>query len=95
MDAATLKTFVDEHPEGVAIQMADGKVFRIPHRDFIWFVPSLGQRRSKVRQYSPAFWLHDVDEETNRLVNSAFVRDVTPLNKYGHVGKRAATRAKR
>lgn len=95
MDPTTLKTFVDEHPEGVAIRMVDGKVYRIPHRDYIWFVPSHDQHKSKVRRYSAAFWLHDVEEETNRLVNAVLVREVTQLKKDGDGGKKTGNRTKK
>jgi hypothetical protein len=83
MDAEALRTYVNEHPEGVVIRMVDGKVYRIPHRDYVWFTPSFGQPESRVGRYSTAFWLHDIEEATNRLVNAMLVRDVTPLKKNG------------
>lgn len=95
MDTAALRTFVNEHPEGVVIRMVDGKMYRIPHRDYIWFTPSFGQPESKVGRYSTAFWLFDVDEETNRLVNSMLVLDVSPLKKNGHGGKKSSKRSKK
>lgn len=86
MDAKALKEFVNDHPEGVLIRMVDGREFRVPHRDFIWFTPAYGQPESRVGRYSTAFFV--AHEGVGRLLNALLVEEVAPLKTNGKPGRR-------
>jgi hypothetical protein len=95
MDARALKEYVSDHPKGVLIRMIDGREFRVPHRDVIWFTPAFGQPESRVGRYSTAF--HVADEGVGRLLNALLVAEVTPLKPHGngHGGKGKKGKPKR
>lgn len=71
MDISSIRDFVNDHPDGVDIHMVDGAVYRIPHRDYIWFTPSGSAGPNGPRKFATAFYMH-VDG-TTRLVNALLV----------------------
>lgn len=82
MDLKALRDFIGDHPHGVRIHMVDGTVYRVPHRDYVWFTPSAGPDPRGARA-GTAFWLHDPDRDATRLVNAMLVKEVVPMNGNG------------
>lgn len=83
MDAKAIRTFVSEYPNGVEIHMIDGTVYRVPHRDYLWFTPAYGAAESKVGRLATSFWLHDPERDETRLVNAMMVKEILPLQENG------------
>lgn len=83
MDAKAIRTFVSEYPNGVEIRMIDGTVYRVPHRDYLWFTPAYGGSESKVGRMATSFWLHDPERDETRLVNAMMVKEILPLQENG------------
>jgi hypothetical protein len=88
VDLNSLKDFVNNHPEGVRIRMADGTKYTVPHRDYIWFTPGYGQSEARVGRFATSFYVSD--KGVARLVNALLVAEVMPLpsNGHGKSGKR-------
>lgn len=93
MDTRAVRTFINDHPDGVIIRMIDGTVFEVPHRDYVWFTPAFGEPESRVGRLSTSFWLHDHERDETRLVNALLVRDISPLKRIGH-GRKGSGRKK-
>ena len=43
MDVKAIRDFVQSCPSGVLIRMIDRTEYRLPHRDYIWFMPATGE----------------------------------------------------
>lgn len=95
MDCKALRIFVEDHPQGVVIEMIDGTRYRVPHRDFIWFTPAYGRSESRVGRLATSFWLHDSERDETRLVNAMLVKDVAPLPSNGNGHKKRSTRSRK
>lgn len=95
MDCKALRIFVEDHPQGVVIEMIDGTRYRVPHRDFIWFTPAYGRAESRVGRLATSFWLHDGERDETRLVNAMLVKDVAPLPSNGNGHKKRSTRPRK
>ncbi len=81
MDANAVRSFVNEHPQGVRIKMVDGTVYNMPHRDYVWFTPGFGQPEGRVGRLATSFWLYDAAADANLLVNALLVTDLAPLKR--------------
>lgn len=73
MDIGAIRSFVETHPSGVRIRMADGKVYDIPHRDYVTFRPEK-EVPSKNSDRRTSFYVWE--GEGFRLVNSLLVVEV-------------------
>lgn len=94
MDANALRQFVSDHPEGVVLRMVDGKEYRIPHRDYVWFTPAYGQPESRVGRFSTSFYVSE--EGVGKLVNPVLVAEVMPITPNGRgTGRSGKGRSKR
>lgn len=93
MDAQAVRTFVNEHLEGVEIRTIDGTAYRIPHRDYVWFTPAFGQSKRRVGRLAKSFWLHDTEHEQARLIN-ALVVEIVPIGSNGRGGSGRGGRPK-
>ncbi len=87
MDTRAVKAFVNDNPDGVVIRMVDGTTYRVPHRDYIWFTPAFGEPESRVGRLGTAFWLHDIDRQDTKLVNSLLIKSIEKLKRNGHAKK--------
>jgi hypothetical protein len=79
MDTNALRSFVNEHPAGVRLRLADGTEYRLLHRDYIWFTPAFGKRDRRAGRYATCFWIHDPETQETKLVNALLVTEATPL----------------
>ncbi|MBL8874684.1 MAG: hypothetical protein JNM86_02680 [Phycisphaerae bacterium] len=80
MELKAIREFVNDHPEGVIIRMVNGTEYEIPHRDYVWFVPT-GGNDGKANRMATSFYISH--EEVGRLVNSLLVLEIVPLKQNG------------
>lgn len=81
MELKAIREFVNNHPEGVLIRMVNGTEYEIPHRDYVWFVPT-GGGDGKANRVATSFYVsHD---EVGRLVNALLVAEIVPMKRNGH-----------
>lgn len=90
MELESIRKFVQDHPDGVRIRMIDGKVFDIPHRDWISFGPPAKNLAGKDVLRGTSFIVYEEAGGVHgmKLVNAMMVADVSPmkLNGNGHNG---------
>lgn len=80
MELKAIREFVNDHPEGVIIRMVNGMEYEIPHRDYVWFVPT-GGTDGKASRVATSFYIsHD---EVGRLVNALLVAEIVPMKRNG------------
>jgi hypothetical protein len=80
MDVKAVRTIVNENPDGVEIRMIDGTVYRIPHRDYIWFTPMYANPEDRSNRFTTSFWLHDAATDEQKFVNALLISAIVPLN---------------
>ncbi len=78
MDASSIRDFVNDNPDGVLIEMVDGTVYRVPHRDYIWFTPAGSPGPSGPRRFASSFYVHT--DDVTRLVNALLVASIRKLD---------------
>ncbi|MBY0312524.1 MAG: hypothetical protein K2W85_10670 [Phycisphaerales bacterium] len=84
MDAKAIRTFIEEHPGGIAVLMIDGTVYRVPGRDWLWLTPDFSGATTKSPRPATSFYLFDEDAGHLRLVNSMLVKELQPLKSNGN-----------
>ena len=83
MDARAVRTFIDEHPDGVAIHMIDGTMYAVPGRDWLWLTPDFPGSGAKTTRTTTSFYLFDEEAGHLRLVNALLVRELHALKANG------------
>ena len=78
MDTFAVRTYFNEHPDGVEIEMVDGTVYQVPHRDYVWFTPAFGREEKRIGRLATSFWMHDPKREETKLVNALLVKSLSP-----------------
>ena len=94
MELEAIKQMVQKYPHGVQIRMVDGKVYKIPHRDFLSFGAPKEMMSGKLRTTGTSFIVFERgDIASFCLVNALLVAEVVPYQgngngKNGHVRKK-------
>lgn len=55
MDLESIRQFVQENPEGVRVRMIDGRVYEIPHRDYITLGPPRAGSEARRSPHATSF----------------------------------------
>lgn len=85
MELEAIKRMVQKYPEGISIRMIDGKVYKIPHRDFVSFGAPKEMLIGKLRTTGTSFIIFERgDISSFCLVNAMLVAEVTPLHNNGN-----------
>lgn len=84
MDVQSIRDFFAQHAGAVDVHMVDGTVYRVPHRDYIWFTPAGAPSASGPRRFASAFYLHD--GSGTKLVNALLVHHLSAVSR-GRTGR--------
>lgn len=88
MDVGAIRDMVHDSAAGVEIRMIDGTVYRVPHRDYIWFTPVGAAGASGARRFASVFYVQSAGRV--RIVNAMLVEHVSALNGRRGRGRRSA-----
>jgi len=78
MDVAAIRRYVNDNPDGILIRMVDGTEYPVPHRDWVWFTPTILPHEDKPsRPSNTSFWI--AHEGYGKLINALLVKELVPL----------------
>ncbi len=86
MDIEAIRQYFDEHPNGIRVHMVDGRVYDLPHRDFVAFGPIRATASSRRGVHGTSFIAYLGDPPVMKLINALLVSEVTPLTPNGRNG---------
>ncbi len=86
MDLESIRQFVQQNPEGVVVRMVDGRVYEIPHRDYITFGPERTTASARRGPHATTFIVWEGDAFF--LVNALLVAEVSALKANGNGHKK-------
>lgn len=87
MELEAIRKFMQDHPEGMKVRMADGTKYDIPHRDWISFGPPQKTITGKEIIKGTSFLIFERAGEgmsAMKLVNALLVVELSPLSKNGN-----------
>lgn len=82
MNVEAIRSFMDGHPDGIVVEMVDGKQFKIPHRDYVSFGPPRDVPGANRGRYATAFIVYDIDDDLRmRMLNALLVKELHALER--------------
>jgi len=84
VELEAIRKYMHEHPSGIQIKLVDGRLYRIPHRDYVFFGPPRETLSAKRGVHGTSFFVFDEEIETMKLVNALLVIHVEPLKRNGN-----------
>lgn len=90
MELEAIRKYMQDHPEGMRIRMADGTKYDIPHRDWVSFGPPQKTITGKEIVKGTSFLIFEeagVGVTSMKLLNAPLVVELLPLTKNGGASK--------
>lgn len=95
MELEAIRKFMQDHPDGMTIRMADGTKYDIPHRDWVSFGPPQKTITGKEMIKGTSFMIFEeagVGMTAMKLLNALLVVELSPLTKNGNGHHRKRSR---
>ena len=95
MELEAIRKYMQDHPDGMKIRMADGTTYDIPHRDWVSFGPPQKTITGKEMIKGTSFMIFEeagVGMTAMKLLNALLVIELSPLTKNGNGHHRKRSR---